>query len=123
MATAGDLIERFAFDRPDPVTLPSGVTRPGWVQMYQCRAQLIYSRGSEVIEAARREGRAVYKLRIWQCAEARAIQPSWRARDLRRGLPAGEAGDPLRGNRFNITSVDASDRRWVFIEIEGGKAA
>ncbi|MCB5411313.1 phage head completion protein [Pseudogemmobacter faecipullorum] len=124
MATAGDLHERFSFDRPDTAELPGGVTKPGWVQAHQCRAQTIYRRGTEVVEASRGEGRAVFKLRIRQCSAARSITPAYRARDLRRGLPAGETGDPLPGTRYNITEVDAiSDRQWIFIVIEGGKAA
>lgn len=124
MASAGNLSERFAFDRPDRVDLPGGVTKPGWSQQHVCRAEVIYRRGSEVIEAARREGRAVFRLRLRQCAAARAITPAWRARDVRRGLPAGETGDPLPGARYNITEVDViSDRQWAYIVIESGKAA
>lgn len=118
------LRERFAFDFPQGAARPGGGTRPGWVQQHECRVEAIYQRGSEVVEAARLEGRAVFKIQIRQCEAARAITSACRARDVRRGFPEGEAGDPLPGTRYSIREVDSiTDRKWIFIVIEGGKAA
>ncbi len=109
--SASELRESFAFDRPGTVEGPGGVTAPGWVQQHACRAQVIYSRGSEVVEAARLEGRPIYKLRIRQCVAARGITTSGRARDLRRSV------------KYSIREVDSiTDRQWIYIVIEGGKA-
>lgn len=106
------LAERFAFDEPVTVETSGGVTRSDWAERLDCRAQVIYARGSEKIEAARLEGRPIYKLRIRQCQAAREITTNWRARDVR------------RGTEYSIREVDAvTDREWVYLVIEGGKAA
>ena len=112
MVQAGDLHERFAFDQPDTGEGPGGVTGRVWVEKHACRAQVIYARGSEVIEAARLEGRPIYKLRIRQCDAARGITTNGRARDVRHGV------------EYSIREVDnITDRQWIYIVIEGGKAA
>lgn len=106
------LAERFAFDEPMISESAGGVTRPQWAERHNCRAQVIYARGSETIEAARLEGRPIYKLRIRQCQAAKPITTDWRARDVR------------RGTEYSIREVDAiTDREWVYLVIEGGKAA
>lgn len=118
-----DLQGRYAFDMPETVELPGGVTRTVWAELHNCRAQVIYARGSEVIEAARLEGRPIYKLKIRQCADARKITTDGRARDIRRGLPSGEGADPLPGSRYSIREVDSiTSRQWIYVVIEGGKA-
>ena len=112
MTQAGDLRERYAFDQQGPIEMPGGVTAPGWTQQHACRAQVIYARGSETVEAARLEGRPIYKLRIRQCAAARGITTDARARDLRRGL------------EYAVIEVDSiTDPAWIYLVIEGGKAA
>lgn len=113
MTGAGDLIERVAFETyaNDPAA-PPGVTRPIWAEVYTCRAQFVFSRGSEAVEAARLEGRAVYKIKIRQCAAARAITTDYRMIDKR------------RGTEYAITGVDAiADRAWVFVQVVSGKAS
>lgn len=124
MMAAGKLNERFAFDVSEQVRKPGGVMSDVWVERHNARAELIYSSGSEVVDAARLEGRAIYKLRIRQCAAARQITADWRARDVRRGLPIGVSGDELPGTRYSIGEVDSiTDRAWVYIMIESGKVA
>lgn len=94
-----------------------------WALRHTDRAEIIYSRGSEIVEAARLEGRAIYKIRIRCCAAAQAISTDWRMRDLHLGPETGPADDPLPGVRYAIREVDAvTDRRWVYIVVEGGKA-
>ena len=113
MVGAGDLREAVAYDEPvtDPAA-PPGVTRPIWTERHACRAQFIYARGSEVVEAARLQGRPIFKVRIRQCAAARSITTGWQMRDTRRGV------------KYSIREVDAiTDRRWVYLVVEGGKAA
>lgn len=105
------LIEAVAFDMPAGTPGPGGVTSPGWEERHACRAQFIYSRGSEVVEAARLEGRPIFKIRIRSCAAARSVTTDWRMRDTR------------RGTEYAIREVDAiTDRRWVYVVVEGGKA-
>lgn len=74
-------------------------------------AAFIYQRGSETVEAARLEGRSIYKIRIAQSQEARTITTTWRMLDLR------------RGQAYNIREVDAiTDRHWVYLIAESGVA-
>lgn len=113
------MLERVAFDEEIHAPDGSGGQVRDWVQRYGCRAKFIYSRGSEVVAAARLEGRAIYKVRIRQCAASRAIQPSWRMRDLRRG----DLTKPLPGEEYNVREVDAiTDRKWVYLVVESGVA-
>lgn len=122
MAKPTFLNESVAFDEPVQTAGPGGVVTTEWTERYSCRAQFIYSRGSEAVEAARLEGRSTYKVRIRQCDAARDITSQWRMRDLRRLVENG-AGD-LIGGVYNIIEVDAiSDRSWVYIVVQSGKAA
>lgn len=101
------------------VSLPdeAGGFNSGWEHQYSCRAEFIYSRGSEVVDAARLEGRSIFKIRIRQSEAARSIQPDWRMRDLRRGPQEGD----FAGVEYNIREVDAiTDRRWIFLVVESG---
>lgn len=121
MTGASDLLDAVSFDYPKQTPSEGGVTLTAWLPCHACRAQIIYSRGSEVVEAARLAGRSIYKLRIRQCAAARSIDQTWRMRDLRRGLPAGEPGDLLPGTRYAIREVDAiTDRQWIYLVVESG---
>lgn len=101
------------FQEPVESTGAGGVTMPVWADRHQARAKLIYQRGSEVVEAARLEGRPIYKVKIRSCAAARAITTDYRMIDLHRADTA-----------YAVIEVDAiTDPMWVFIVIEGGKAA
>jgi len=111
------LPEKVAFDQRNGVPDGAGGEVTTWVFGYSCHAEFIYSRGSEVIDAARLEGRSIFKIRIRQCAAARSVQADWRMRDLRRGPQEGD----FPGIEYNIREVDAiTDRRWIFLVVESG---
>lgn len=111
MTTAGDLNESVRFDVPTAVSDGYGNTTDGWTPAYTCRAQFIYASGGEAVQAARLEGRSVFKVRIRQCAAARALTQSHRLVDLRRGTV------------YNIREVDAiTDRAWIYLLVETGVA-
>lgn len=111
-------MRRVAFDAPVAVTGAGGVVATDWVQARACWATVIYQRGGEVVEAARLEGRHVYKLRLRSVPGARMITTDWRMRDLGAGAASGEfPGEPCA-----ILQVDArGDRRWVFVTVEAGR--
>lgn len=112
VTNAGDLNEAVAFDEPVQSTGPGGVTSPIWFERHACRAQFIYSRGSEVVEAARLEGRSTYKVRVRQCEAARRITADWRMRDTR------------RGTEYAVIEVDSiTDRAWIYIVAQSVKVA
>lgn len=111
MGAPGFLEDAVAFDAPVETTGSGGVISTGWDERHVCRAQFMYSRGGEVVEAARLEGRPIYKVRVRQCVAARSIATDWRMRDTRRLV------------EYAIIEVDAiTDRQWVYLVIEGGKA-
>ncbi|ETX26565.1 head-tail adaptor protein [Roseivivax isoporae] len=109
-----NLIERVAFDRPTETQDGYGGTETGWSEApasYETRAQFIYQRGSEAVEAARLTGRSIYKVRIRSSVAAREITAAWRMRDLR------------RGTIYNIREIDTiTDRQWVYVTVESGVA-
>ena len=115
-----------AFDRPDQGSSDGigGYDRV-WTEIRSCRAEIIYMRGSEAVEAARLQGRSVFKVKIRKLGTARDITPDFRMRTVHEGLPGGEgASDPAPGTRYNVREVDAiSDRRWVYLVVESGVAA
>lgn len=114
-----NLPERVAFDREGLTPDGSGGHDQDWQQHHTCRAQFIYSRGSETVEAARLQGRSIYKVKIRSCAVARAITTDFRMRDVRRGNQAAD----LVGEPYQIREVDAiTDRRWIYIVVESGVA-
>lgn len=105
---AGALHESVAFDEPTGGTDAFGGETEAWTERHACRAQWIYGRGDESVQAAREAGRKAYKIKIRSCAVARAITEAYRMRDTR------------RGTAWNVTEVDAiTDRAWVFLVAEG----
>jgi hypothetical protein len=83
----------------------------GWSEVYACRGEFIYSRGSEAVDAARLQGRSIYKIRIRSSADARAITSAHRMRDVRRSV------------EYQVREVDPiTDRAWVYIVAESGAA-
>ncbi|MGB1215950.1 MAG: phage head completion protein [Pikeienuella sp.] len=104
-------IESVAFDGPTENPDGYGGIEIGWAEIHACRAEFIYSRGSEAVEAARLQGRSIYKVKIPQCSSARLITPDCRMRDVR------------RGTEYQVRGVDAiTDRRAIYLEIESGVA-
>tara|TARA_R110002049_G_scaffold23545_10_gene83651 strand:- start:39849 stop:40196 length:348 start_codon:yes stop_codon:yes gene_type:complete len=112
MKGAGSLTQSVCFDAPVAAPDGRGGIETTWGtddDAYKCRAEFIYSRGSEAVDAARLQGRAIYKVKIRSSAAARAITPDWRMRDRRRNAT------------YNIREVDAiTDRAWIYIVVEGG---
>lgn len=105
------LVESVAFD--EEVETPDGYGgfNRVWTQRHACRAEFIYSRGSEAVNAARLQGRSIYKVRVRQCGASRAITTDYRMRDVR------------RGTEYQIREVDAvTDRQWVYVVAESGVA-
>lgn len=103
-----------AFDAPLEGDDGHGGVETGWDvdNSVQCHAEFRYQRGGEGREAARPEqGAGVIKVRVRSSSATRAITPSWRLRDLRRGTV------------YNLREVDAeTDRANVWIVAERGVA-
>lgn len=99
---------------------PGGVTNTVFEERYRGAAQFIFQRGSEVIEAARQEGRAIYKIRVAQCRATRQVTTDWIMIDTRR-YAENDAGQAVSG-RYAITGLDVvSDPAWVWLTVEEGK--
>lgn len=107
---AGALRERVEFDAP--VTSADG--HGGQVTVWTAAedalrrsAEMIYRGGDETLEAARLEGREVYKVRMRQSPEVREITNDWRMRH------------PRTGRIFNVLEVDVlTDRAHVTLVVE-----
>lgn len=105
------LRERIAFDQPIYTPDGSGGRVRTWAQQFETRAQFIYSRGSEAVDAARLQGRSIYKIKVRSSTASRAVTTDWRMRDIRRETP------------YNIREVDAiTDPAWVYLVVEAGVA-
>jgi head-tail adaptor len=121
---AGLLRGRVAFDAPNGVADGFGGETIAWTEGDPISAQWLYAKGDETVEAARNAGRKSYKIKVRSSAATRAITEDYRMRDLRRGLPRGVTGDTLPGDRWNVIEVDAiTDRRWVYVVVEGPMVA
>lgn len=108
MSRAGPLTEAVAFDEPTGSTDAFGGQSIGWTEHHACRAQWVYGKGDEVLQAARNAGRKVYKVKVRSSVKTRAITEEYRMRDTRRSTV------------WNITEVDAiTDRAWVYLSVEG----
>jgi len=104
----GKLHEAVAFDENTGGTDAFGGTTEAWTERHACRAEWIFQRGDEAVEAARLAGRHVYKIRVRSCEATRAITTAYRMRDTRRGTV------------WDIRTVDAiTDRQWVYLTVEG----
>lgn len=122
---AGRLKEHVAFDAPVENPDGAGGVEIGWSEFRTCRAEFIYSRGSEAVEASRLQGRSVYKVKIRDLGTASQINQSSRMRTVRRGSPNGEGlSDPLPGERYNVREIDRiTTRGWVYLVVESGVAS
>lgn len=124
VSRAGRLRELVAFDVPAENPDGAGGVEIGWTEIRTCRAEFIYSRGSEAVEAARLQGRSVYKVKIRSMGTARDIDQSCRLRTVKRGLPDGvDEADTLPGQRYNVREVDQiSLPGWIYLVVESGVA-
>ncbi len=105
---AGALHEAIAFDAPSGGADAFGGQTEAWTEAHVCRAQWIYGKGDESVQAAREAGRAAYKIKVRSCAATRALTTDYRMRDVRRGTV------------WNIRECDAiTDRAWVHLVVEG----
>lgn len=120
---AGRLRQRVSFDQVVGTPDGSGGEARAWSLHFTCWAEFIYSRGSEAVDAARLQGRAIYKVKVLASSETKAITADWRMRTVHSGLPTGVGADTLPGNRYNIREVDAiTDPAWVYLVAELGGA-
>lgn len=118
--TAGDLNGRVAFDLPTGAVDEFGNPYQQWTRVHACWAEFRYSGGGEAAQAARLEGRTIFKVKIRSCIAARALTAEHRMLDLRRVTYDG--GVPQSGV-YNIRQIDTiSDRAWVYITAEAGVA-
>lgn len=105
------LREHVAFDRQVATPDGFGGQDKGWEEQFTCRAEFIYSRGSEAVDAARLQGRSIYKVKIRSCDAVRAVSASYRMRDTRRAI------------EYQIREVDViTDPRWAYLVVESGVA-
>lgn len=103
--------ESVAFDIGQSTPDGYGGSDRTWVEKYACRAEFVYQRGSEAVDAARLDGRAIFKIKTRSCAAARAITTEYRMRDVRRAV------------EYQVREVDAiTDPRWIYVVVESGVA-
>lgn len=116
----GPMRDMVSLREPAEAMGPGGVVDTVFEERYRGPAQFIFQRGSEVVEAARQEGRAIFKVRLAQCIATRRITTDWIMIDTRR-YAQNEAGQAVSG-RYAITGVDTvSDPAWVWLTVEEGK--
>lgn len=116
----GLMRDRISLRAPVESTGPGGVVSTVFEERYRGAAQFIFQRGSEVIEAARQEGRAIYKIRVAQCRATRDVTTDWIMIDIRR-YAENAAGQAISG-RYAITGIDSiSEPAWVWLTVEEGK--
>lgn len=102
------LFESVAFDSPSGSTDAFGGESIAWTEAHVCRANFIYAKGDEQLQAARLAGRQGYKVMIRACDDALAITTDYQMRDTRRSTV------------WNITDVDTiTDRQYVWLRVEG----
>lgn len=122
---AGKLDKLVAFDKPLREPDGHGGIVEGWqeaILAVEAQASFRYLRGGETVQAARLEGRQPVAVTIYNCADARLIDETWRMRDLREGDWA--SGDVWTGPIYNVRlrGVVSDDRRWIEILVESGVA-
>ena len=64
MSRAGSLTEAVAFDEPTGTRDEFGGESTNWAERIACRAEWIYGKGDETLQAARNAGRKVYKIKF-----------------------------------------------------------
>lgn len=107
------MFQRVAFDDPTQSADGLGGVESGWTEVIdKDAAEFIYDSGSEVVEAAKRVGQTVFKVRLHSHTKTRALTTDSRMRDL------------ATNKEYNIRTVDAdTDRAWVWLWVESGAAA
>lgn len=85
MPRAGDLKDRYAFQRRAAGGLVNGVDQPDgdWQTQFTCAAQTRYLKGGEGVQAARLQGDQPVILTIRTCVAAKRVDSTWQAVDVR----------------------------------------
>ena len=111
--SAGELRERFAFDKPETADSGLGVERGSFVQQFICAAGIRAKMGGEEVTAQRLAGRQPFIMKVRSATETRRITTEWRARDT------------CAGTVYNIRSVAPFDPKSKYIEllVDSGAAA
>jgi SPP1 family predicted phage head-tail adaptor len=107
--------QRVVFEAPMKVDDGHGGKVQGWTpenEALKLWAKFRYLRGGETVQAARLAGRQPVVVTVRASARSKAIQTSWRMRDLR------------SGEVYNVRTapVPTDDRQYLEITAEGGVA-
>lgn len=103
---SGRLRDRIQFEARAEIDDGAGNPVSGdWISRHDCRAHILFLRGSEAVAAARLEGRQPVSIRIRLCRAAREIGPHWRALD------------PRTGAIYNVTSAGDMSGNGLFLDI------
>ena len=105
----GRLFEAVALEDFTEVRDEYGGMTPDWLTLFETRAEFIYNRGSEAVQAGALTGTATFKVKLRSNIQSRAVTTNHRLRDIRRGM------------RYQIREVDSiTDRRWIYLAVESG---
>lgn len=108
---AGQLNERFAFDRRGTSADGYGNTESTWIEQFRCAVRRQMLRGGENVMAARLEGRDPAIITVRRSVLTRQITADWRCRDTR--------SDDV----FNIRSITPRESRdYIDLLVERGAA-
>ena len=80
---AGQLREKFAFDKRAEIDDGAGNTTGDWQEQFNCAARRESLKGGEAVMAARLERRQPYLVTIRYSTSAGLVTPDWRCRDAR----------------------------------------
>ncbi len=107
---AGELSERFSFEKREPLAGDAyGVSEGEWIEQFTCWTKKVPLRRGETVIASRLSGVQPYVLTIPASNQSRLIQTDWRAKDTRTGLT------------YNIRTVEPSpDRASIDLLVDGG---
>lgn len=82
-----------------------------WSEVHVCRAEFRYQRGEEAEIDGGLTGTARFKVRVRSCPEALALTADHRMRDIDRDVA------------YNVREIDGiTDRQWVWLIVESGRA-
>lgn len=107
MTVAGDLRERVAFEfRPMSDDGFGNEEAGAWSVACTVAARIKPARGAESIQAARLAGRQPVVITVRSSTQTRAVNQSWRVRDVR------------KGTIYNIRSIVNPDEHRAFLDME-----
>jgi head-tail adaptor len=115
MITSQDLFQKVAFDRPVSGDDGHGGRKQGWGHpddAVQERAHFRFLRGSEVVQAARLQGRQPVVVTVRNNPGTGQIDASWRMRDVQTGIVYAIRSGP----------VPTDDRQYLEFTVESGVA-